>query len=183
MTYTATVTTAATAYGTTYAVTLSDGTVATRRANKTYTALAFAPCGKATAHTEAASNAARLVSRFSGLGLPYVVVCLQTGAILFDGTAAKAATVAPAPKAAPASKVWEKFQNAPARVAKQARRDVAFWGASHPNAALWATVAERAEALTSDDLAALYALGLRTSGDLQSRLERQAEVERRDARG
>ena len=178
MTYTATVTTAATAYGTTYTVTLSDGTVATRRANKTYTALAFAPCGKATAHTEAASNAARLVSRFSGLGLPYVVVCLQTGAILFDGTAAKAAAAA-APKAAPTSKAWDKFQAAPARVAKQARRDAAFWGASHPDAALWLTVAERAEALTSADLSALYALGLRTSGDLQSRLERQAEVERR----
>jgi hypothetical protein len=181
MTYSATVATASTAYGKTYTVTLSDGTVATRRANKAYAALAFAPCGKATAHTEAASDAARLVSRFSGLGLPYVVVCLQTGAILFDGTAAKAA--AAAPKAAPTSKAWDKFQVAPARVAKQARRDVAFWGASHPDAALWLTVAERAEALTADDLAALYALGLRTSGDLQSRLERQAEVERRDARG
>jgi hypothetical protein len=174
MTFTATVTTAATAYGTTYTVTLSDGTVATRRANRAYTALAFAPCGKATAHTEAASNAARLVSRFSGLGLPYVVVCLQTGAILFDGTATKAAPVTKATKATHAtpSAALTKFRNAPARVAKQALRDVAFWGASHPDAALWGRIAERAEALTAEEVDAMFAKGLRTSGDLESHLRR-----------
>lgn len=68
----------------------------------------------------------------------------------------------------------EKLQKAPARLAKALRKKVADWGSNHPTAPEWLAMAELAEAMTPEQVEAYFDAGCRTSGDLESRLERQA---------
>lgn len=67
----------------------------------------------------------------------------------------------------------EKFKKAPARLAKSARKDIVFWGESHPDASLWKWMAETAEAMTEEKVVDLFNKGLRTSGDIESYLGRE----------
>lgn len=66
-----------------------------------------------------------------------------------------------------------KFKKAPARVAKGARKDIEFWGETHPSAPKWSWVAKAADELNEVEIKELFDKGLRTSGDLESYLERE----------
>ena len=174
MTLTATVTTKATKTGRLYTVALSDGTVATRSSTKEKAAIMVYADGTVQTGfgTTLSLKPATLIQTARLRGAPWVVVELATGRVLAEGgTPAPAVKPSKATHATP-SAALTKFRNAPGRVAKQALRDIAFWGADHPTSALWGRMAERAEALTTEEVDALFAAGLRTSGDLESHLER-----------
>lgn len=67
----------------------------------------------------------------------------------------------------------EKFMKAPARVAKGARKDIEFWGESHPSAPKWSWVAKAADEMNGVEVKELFDKGFRTSGDLESYLKRE----------
>lgn len=183
-TLTATVTTKATKTGFFYTVTLSDGTVATRASTKAKAAILLRATGTVQTGftTTLSSKPATLVAKACQFGAPYVVVELATGRVLVQGStstsapeAAPAADPAPARSAAQAA-AWTKFLGAPARLARQMDRDVAFWGADHPDAPAWGALAVASISLTEAELADLFTDGCRTSGDLCRVLERRLGV-------
>lgn len=180
MTYplTATVTTrkvaatARTTGGWVFTVTLSNGTTVTRRANRQYAALAFDPetNGKGCCTTGSADARRLLAQAFPSA----VVVDLATGAVLKQpGTDLRPVREAAAPRAkAGNTKAWEKFQTAPARLAKEMARNIKVWGTDHPTAADWQAMADAALAVTPEQLEAFYAQGARSAWDLNSKLNR-----------
>lgn len=66
-----------------------------------------------------------------------------------------------------------KFANAPERLARQCEKSIRDWGMDHPTAPEWAWIRDAARALTVEQLDEMFAQGSRTSGDLESDLERQ----------
>ena len=90
-------------------------------------------------------------------------------------TAAKEAAKAErdAAKAARRAELRAKFAKAPERLARSCEKDIKFWGVDHPTAPQWAWIRDAARALTADQLDEMFAKGDRTSGDLESHLERQ----------
>lgn len=78
-----------------------------------------------------------------------------------------------AAKEARRSALLEKFKKAPARLAKDARKDIVFWGSTHPDSAKWEWIAKAAELLTEAEIEGLFNKGLRTSGDIERHLERE----------
>ena len=66
-----------------------------------------------------------------------------------------------------------KFANAPERLARSSEKSIQQWGESHPTAPEWAFIRDAARALTADQLDEMFAEGCRTSGDIESKLERQ----------
>lgn len=92
-----------------------------------------------------------------------------------EATAAKEAAKAErdAAKAARRAELRAKFAKAPERLARKCEKDIKFWGVDHPSAPKWAWIRDAARALTADQLDEMFAKGDRTSGDLESHLERQ----------
>lgn len=180
-TLTATVATKETSTGRLYTVTLSDGTVATRASTKEKAAILLRATGTVqTGFTTTLSNkSATLVARVRQFGAPYVVVELATGRVLAQGsapTSAPEAATALEARSAAQSAAWTKFLGASARLARQMDRDVAFWGADHPDAPAWGALAVASISLTEAELADLFTDGCRTSGDLCRALERRLGV-------
>jgi len=182
MTLTATVTTKTTSTGRLYTVTLSDGTVATRNSTKEKAAILLYATGAAQTgcSTIVSAKAGTLVAKAYQYGAPCVVVDLATGRVLAQGGApatAPAMTItAKVRRTAAQDAAWIKFTGAPERLARQMDRDVAFWGADHPSSPAWAAISTAARALTSVDLAEVFAAGARTMGDLEEVLERRLGV-------
>lgn len=175
--------------GFTFTVTLSNGTTVRRRATRQYAALAFDPNtnGKGCC-TSGSCDARRLMSEASPSA---VVVDLATGAVLKQpGTDLRPAREAAAPRATRTEaqqRAWEKFQKAPARVAKEFRKTAEFFNPErlpervespeHFTQLLKLQVrelrrAELVEALTTEALLEHFNAGRRTGGDLQSWAER-----------
>ena len=92
-----------------------------------------------------------------------------------EATAAKEAAKAEreAAKAARRAELRAKFFHAPERLARKMEKDIKFWGVDHPTAPQWAWIRDTARALTSDQVEEMFTQGSRTSGDLESHLERQ----------
>lgn len=78
-----------------------------------------------------------------------------------------------AAKEARRSAQLEKFKKAPARLAKSARKDIEFWGETHPSAPKWSWIAMTADAMTEVEINDLFNKGFRTSGDIESYLGRE----------
>ena len=92
--------------------------------------------------------------------------------VQFRAAGARASAPA-APAAKPRNtKAWEKFQGAPARVAKEMALSLKAWGTSHPSAASWQAMADAALAVTPEQLEAFYEQGARTAWDLTYKLNR-----------
>jgi len=90
-------------------------------------------------------------------------------------TAAKEAAKAErlAAKAARRAELRAKFAKAPERLARQCEKDIRDWRVDHPSAPKWAFIRDAARALTEQQLDDLFNDGSRTSGDIESKLERQ----------
>lgn len=95
-------------------------------------------------------------------------------------TAKKAAEKAEreAAKAARRAELRTKFGKAPERLARQCEKDISDWGHYHPTAPEWAFIRDAARALTEEQLDEMFAKGDRTSGDIESRLERQFRLQK-----
>ena len=78
-----------------------------------------------------------------------------------------------AAKAARRAELRAKFSKAPERLARACEKSLDFWGTNHPTAAQWAFIRDTARALTEQQLDDLFNDGSRTSGDIESKLERQ----------
>ena len=78
-----------------------------------------------------------------------------------------------AAKAARRAELRAKFAKAPERLARACEKKIDFWGTNHPTAAQWAFIRDTARALTEQQLDDLFNDGSRTSGDIESKLERQ----------
>jgi len=175
--------------GFTFTVTLSNGTTVRRRSTRQYAALAFNPntSGKGCC-TIAATDARRLMATAPASS---VVVDLATGTVMKQpGADQRSAVEAPAPRATRTNaqqRAWEKFQNAPARVAKQFRKDAEFYNPERMPERVQSAQhfdnlrnlqnielqrAELVEALTPEALLELFNAGRRTGGDLQTWAER-----------
>ena len=90
-------------------------------------------------------------------------------------TAAKEAAKAErlAAKAARRAELRAKFAKAPERLARQCEKDIRDWRVDHPTAPQWAFIRDAARALTVEQLDEMFNKGARTSGDIESKLERQ----------
>jgi hypothetical protein len=83
-----------------------------------------------------------------------------------------------AAKAARRAEQRAKFAKAPERLARECDKSLKVWtGRSgrpdHPTAPEWAFIRDAARSLTADQLDEMFSNGLRTSGDIESRLERE----------
>ena len=76
-------------------------------------------------------------------------------------------------KAARRLELRAKFAKAPERLARSQEKWLDFWGSDHPTAPQWSFIRDAARALTEQQLDQMFADGDRTSGDIESRLERQ----------
>lgn len=90
-------------------------------------------------------------------------------------TAAKEAAKAEreAAKAARRAELRAKFAKAPQRLANQMDKSLKTWRPTHPFAPQWAWIRDTALALTVEQLDEMFADGCRTSGDIESKLERE----------
>ena len=82
-----------------------------------------------------------------------------------------------AAKEARRSAQLEKFKKAPTRLARASRKNITVWGESHPSSPMWDRIATYADAMPDSEVEELFAKGFRTSGDLESYLERQLKRE------
>ena len=77
-----------------------------------------------------------------------------------------------------------KFAKAPERLARECEKSLKVWtGRSdrpdHPTAPEWAFIRDAARSLTADQLDEMFRNGLRTSGDIRSRLEREYKTQKK----
>ncbi len=176
--------------GWTYTVTLSNGTTVKRRSTRAMAAIAFDPetSGKGCC-TNTSADARKLMARVPA---SYVVVDLGYSRVLkqpgTDLRPVREAATTRTTRTEGQQRAWEKFQKAPARIAKQFRKTAEYFNpeatpvmvvdAQHYAhlARMQAVEVQRAElieALTTEALLELFNAGRRTGGDLESWAERQ----------